>query len=502
MLREFSLKRIVGFFLIDWLGSLAMLFVAGSLRSLIGNLPAGIIQAIQKQGIIVGGASGIAPLLSSVPIPVYLLVVLIWPLVFTSLNVYDGRRNSTLQAELFNILTAIIVSAIMLAGALFLTFRETSRLMLLLFVILDIALLESGRLGLWLYRKSRNGKGKAGSRAVLVIGAGLVGQNVVKQLQRFSWADFDIVGYLDDNPVKQKQLVGGLPVLGRLEQAKQVVQEQRVQHAVVALPPQAYEQLVGICQELHKLGVAVHVVPDLFTLSFPNASLDGFGGIPVIHLGQAGIYGWQSASKRVFDMLVVIIGLALIWPLLGLIALLIRIDSKGPVFYRQVRIGKHGRLFTMFKFRSMEVNADTTFHQAHVTRLIKENLTPEQLHGEKNGSLKLDNDPRTTRIGRVIRKTSLDELPQLFNVLLGEMSLVGPRPPLLYEMDIYQEWHKRRLDVLPGITGLWQVKGRNRVSFDEMVRMDIEYIQHQSLWLDFKILLQTPWALIHTRGAG
>ena len=261
-------------------------------------------------------------------------------------------------------------------------------------------------------------------------------------------------------------------------------------------------KLVDICRSLQKLGVVVHVVPDLFALSFPNASLDGFGGIPLIHLGQAGVYGWQRVVKRVFDLVVVIIGLAISWPLLLLIALLIRFDSKGPVFYRQMRVGEHGRLFSMFKFRSMQVNADSSIHKAHVERLIVENLKPEQLTGCKQGSLKLDDDPRITRIGRIIRKFSLDEIPQLFNVLRGEMSLVGPRPPLTYEMDIYQEWHKRRLDVLPGITGLWQVKGRNRVSFDEMVRMDIEYIQHQSLWLDFKLLLQTPWAVIRTHGGG
>jgi exopolysaccharide biosynthesis polyprenyl glycosylphosphotransferase len=243
-------------------------------------------------------------------------------------------------------------------------------------------------------------------------------------------------------------------------------------------------------------------VPDLFALSFPNASLDGFGGIPVIHLGQAGIYGWQRACKRAFDVLVVLLSMVLIWPLLGFIALLIRLDSKGSVLYRQVRIGEHGKLFTMLKFRSMQVDADPTIHQVHVSRLITENLNPEQLNGGKQSSLKLETDPRITRVGRVIRKTSLDELPQLFNVLRGEMSLVGPRPPLPYELDVYQEWHKRRLDVLPGITGLWQVKGRNQVSFDEMVRMDLEYIERQSLWRDMIILLQTPLALIHTRGAG
>ena len=201
-------------------------------------------------------------------------------------------------------------------------------------------------------------------------------------------------------------------------------------------------------------------------------------------------------------LITVIISLLLFWPLFGLIALLIYIDSRGPILYRQMRIGEHGRLFSMLKFRSMYANSDPAIHRAHVQRLIVENLSPEQLNGHKNGSLKLAEDSRITRVGRIIRKTSLDELPQLINVFRGEMSLVGPRPPLVYELDVYREWHKKRLDVLPGVTGVWQVKGRNRVSFDEMVRMDLDYIEHQSLWLDFKILLQTPWAAIHTNGAG
>jgi lipopolysaccharide/colanic/teichoic acid biosynthesis glycosyltransferase len=154
----------------------------------------------------------------------------------------------------------------------------------------------------------------------------------------------------------------------------------------------------------------------------------------------------------------------------------------------------------MYKFRSMRANADASFHKNHVARLIKQNLSPEQVNS--NGSLKIQNDPRVTRFGRLIRTTSLDELPQLFNVLLGDMSLVGPRPPLPYEVELYQGWHKRRFEAQPGITGLWQVKGRNLVSFDEMVRMDLEYIERQSIWLDLAIILRTPLALISAKGAG
>jgi lipopolysaccharide/colanic/teichoic acid biosynthesis glycosyltransferase len=189
-------------------------------------------------------------------------------------------------------------------------------------------------------------------------------------------------------------------------------------------------------------------------------------------------------------------------PLMLLIAILIKLDSPGPVFYKQKRIGENRIPFLIYKFRSMRIDTDENFHKAHVTRLIRENISPQQLTGRKGGSLKIKKDPRITRVGHLIRKTSLDELPQLFNVLRGEMSLVGPRPPLPYEFEIYQEWHMHRLNAPPGITGLWQVKARNQVSFDEMVRMDLEYINNYSLWLDIKLIVQTPWALISTKGAG
>jgi lipopolysaccharide/colanic/teichoic acid biosynthesis glycosyltransferase len=170
------------------------------------------------------------------------------------------------------------------------------------------------------------------------------------------------------------------------------------------------------------------------------------------------------------------------------------------VIYRQERVGENGRPFTMLKFRSMYDNASTALHRAHVAQIIRGNAAPTAANGK--GSAKLRHDPRVTRVGRILRRTSLDELPQLWNVLRGEMSLVGPRPPLPYEVELYQEWHRQRLQALPGMTGLWQVQGRNRVRFDEMVRMDLEYIRRQSLWLDLVILLKTPWAMFNGRGAG
>ena len=201
------------------------------------------------------------------------------------------------------------------------------------------------------------------------------------------------------------------------------------------------------------------------------------------------------AMKRMIDIAGSLSAIVLLLPIFLVISLLVRLSSPGPIFFRQKRLGLHGREFEFLKFRTMFTNNDPSIHKEYVAKLI-------QGHHKSSGVYKIENDPRVTRIGNFLRKSSLDELPQFFNILKGEMSLVGPRPPIPYEMEQYQTWHKRRvLEVKPGLTGLWQVRGRSRTTFDEMVRMDIQYIREQSGWLDFKILLQTPRAIITGSGA-
>jgi exopolysaccharide biosynthesis polyprenyl glycosylphosphotransferase len=204
----------------------------------------------------------------------------------------------------------------------------------------------------------------------------------------------------------------------------------------------------------------------------------------------------SAALKRSIDILGSLAALVLLFPLFLVIAVLIKRTSEGPVFFRQRRVGQFGREFTFLKFRSMFVNNDPTIHKEYV-----QNLIHKKVDGS-SGAFKIKNDPRVTPIGRFIRKTSLDELPQFINVLKGEMSLVGPRPPISYELEKYSVWHRRRiLEAKPGITGEWQVHGRSRTSFDDMVRMDLRYIRNQSLWLDIKILLKTPFAVLNGDGA-
>jgi lipopolysaccharide/colanic/teichoic acid biosynthesis glycosyltransferase len=205
--------------------------------------------------------------------------------------------------------------------------------------------------------------------------------------------------------------------------------------------------------------------------------------------------------KRAMDITGSAFALILLVPLFGLIALAIKLTSEGPVLFSQERLGHNGKKFKFLKFRSMQKDCDSRIHQEYVSKFIAGQVSGQNGNGAAP-TFKIQSDPRVTAIGRILRKTSLDELPQLWNVLVGEMSLVGPRPPLIYEFKAYNVWHRRRvLGIKPGITGLWQVEGRSRIQFDEMVRLDLRYARGWSLWLDLKILLRTPGAVVLGNGA-
>lgn len=208
------------------------------------------------------------------------------------------------------------------------------------------------------------------------------------------------------------------------------------------------------------------------------------------------------AIKRTMDVVGSAMTLILLFPLMLAIAIVIKLTSKGPVLFRQKRVGQYGKPFTFFKFRSMRNKNDSSAHQAFVKQLITEKKGSSGLSEGESKVHKIQADPRITSVGRILRKSSLDELPQLFNVLVGDMSLVGPRPPIPYEVKHYDIWHRRRLlEVKPGLTGLWQVSGRSRIGFDDMVRLDLKYARTWTIWLDIKILLKTPWVVISGDGA-
>jgi len=277
-------------------------------------------------------------------------------------------------------------------------------------------------------------------------------------------------------------------ILGRIPQMESIIRRHPIDEIIVTIPTE--KQLVNeLLNKFRKYDITIRIVPEMFNLVSKTIEVDQSNSIPFITLIRTPMRGLAFFFKRTFDYVFSLIGLICLSPLFLILAVLIKMDSHGPVFYKQRRVGKNGEFFYMYKFRSMVVNADQ----------LKGKL--KSFNEVKGPAFKIKDDPRITRIGKFIRKYSLDELPQLLNVLKGEMSLIGPRPPLPNEVEQYTDWDWRRLEVVPGITGLWQVSGRSELTFEQWVNLDIYYIENWSLWMDLKILLKTIPVVIKGEGA-
>jgi len=420
-----------------------------------------------------------------VPLPLYPLVGLIWLGVFLSLSVYDPRRTYKAVDEFQNVIVATVFAVLVFAGFLYLSYRDVSRVLFLTFAALDLTALLAWRILARFSFRLLNGRAYP-PRRVLVVGAGEVGQRVAHMVREHAWTGLHLAGYLDDDPHQREN---GLPVLGSVDDARGVVSREKIDDVVVALPRRAYGRVNQLVAALHDLPVHVRVVPDYFSLALYRATVDDFGGLPMINLRDPALNDVQRMVKRLFDLTVGAVLTLLALPLMGAVALAIKLDSPGPVMFRQQRVGENGRLFVMYKFRSMVDGA--------------ENLQEQVNHVDEEGHLihKKPDDPRVTRVGRFIRRFSFDELPQLFNVLKGDMSLVGPRPELPWMVEEYEPWQRKRFSVPQGITGWWQVNGRSDKPMHLHTEDDLYYIQNCSLWLDVLILGRTVGVVLRGRGA-
>lgn len=426
--------------------------------------------------------------MARVPLQIYGLAALIWALIFMVLSLYNPNRVFRAIDEFQLVILATTLAALTLAGVLYLTYRDVPRFLFVYFSLIDAALLLGYRIVVRAFFRLRRSRHQGMTR-VLIIGADSLGREVARALEEYRYMGLETVGFLAEDSEKRGAMLEGLPVLGTLDQACDVVEDYNIEEVVIALKHHDRNRLANLIAELQKYPVRVKVVPDFFDLAFPRARVSIFAGIPMIGLREPAIDDFQRFVKRLFDLIVTTIVLLLIWPLLLLIAVLIKLDSPGPVMFKQLRAGENGKLFWMYKFRSMVVGAEELW--AEVTRLA----------GDGKIIHKIRNDPRVTRVGRWLRRMSLDELPQLFNVLKGDMTLVGPRPEMPWLVERYEPWQRKRFAVPPGMTSWWVISGRSDKPMHLHTEDDLYYIQNYSLLLDLQILWKTIGAVLKGKGA-
>ena len=378
------------------------------------------------------------------------------------------------------------MSTLLLAGIMYFTYREISRYQYIYSSVATTFLLLFYRLLLRVYYRTRGYGRVVNLQRILVVGAGELGLRVAKIILNQSRWGMRLIGFLDDDPEKQDwqpEDLEGTAVLGKVDQLLQMVEEYQINEIYMALPARAYRRLRNVVVSLQNEAVKINIIPDYFSLALIHARPDVFSGLPVIHLRAPVIEGMNRLIKRIFDVIVSLFLIFFLWPILLFIALWIRLDSPGPAFFLQQRVGENGVLFMMYKFRTMVLGAEA--QQAEITEYDKEG----------NIIHKHPDDPRLTKLGRFLRRSSLDELPQLFNVLKGEMSLVGPRPELPWLVEKYAPWQRKRFAVPQGITGWWQVNNRAGELMHMSTKDDLYYVYNYSILLDIKILFMTFSAL-------
>jgi exopolysaccharide biosynthesis polyprenyl glycosylphosphotransferase len=436
----------------------------------------------------------VGPLLETA---LFALSLPLWIVLGRMYGLYAGdeeHANHSAADDFFGVFNMLTVGAWgLFAGAYLIDFADPSFPKLGLFWLLAIALVTVAR-GLARAAGRRRGLARAAVRRTdayvqntLIVGAGHVGQRIARKLLQHPEYGVNIVGFVDDRPRERGEGLGGLTVLGRTEELAELVEVLGVERVIVAFSQAGHDETLELIRNLNDLGVQVDVVPRLFDVLGPQMRVHAAEGLPLLGLAPARLSNSSLFLKRALDLVCSGLALVLLAPLFAVLAVALRLDSPGPVLFRQVRMGRGNRTFTILKFRTMAADAD--MRKAEVAHLNKH-------LGADDRMFKAPDDPRVTRVGAFLRRYSLDELPQLVNVLRGEMSLVGPRPLILDEDRHVDGWARKRLDLKPGITGLWQVLGRDDIPFEEMVGLDYRYVTNWSLANDLKLVMQTIPVLV------
>lgn len=421
-----------------------------------------------------------------------LALALGWLIIFHRWVHSDPDRFTTLKAELIGVVKAASASALwLLAVSAAFSFGRVDKEAVLLFWVGSTGLVAASRVAARGFLKVARRSGY-NYRHLLVIGTNARALDMARRIERLPELGYKIVGFVSENPERARgpgQLLGH-PVVGGLAHVQSILERGPVDEMIICLPVREHvNELFGMIGLAQELGIVARLFPDEAGMKIlTRMRLERFEGDDVVTLFREQLV-LQLLGKRLMDVTISLVGLALLSPLWLVVAMAIKLTSPGPVFFVQKRVGMNKRTFNLYKFRSMCVDAEER----------RQALT--DLNEVDGPVFKMKSDPRVTPVGRIIRKTSIDELPQLINVLRGHMSLVGPRPPLPSEVDHYEWLFRKRLSIKPGITCLWQVSGRNQLSFREWMELDWRYVTNWSLWLDLKILLRTIPVVLGRRGA-
>ena len=423
---------------------------------------------------------------TSLSVVIYIVFPVIWVSIFAIYSVYDGKRNIRIVDEFASLTQATLVAAVSMAGILYFTYRDVSRVLFIIFVLSTFLVMLLWRLVARLYFRTVR-EGLARPQRVLIAGAGQVGREMQSKLFEHKDLNLRFIGFLDDDTEKRRKEPS--LILGSLADARTTIKNDQIDNLVIALPLRAYDRTNRLVNDLIDLPVKVWIIPDYFSIALHQAAVEDFAGIPMLDLRAPALDEYQRMLKRGFDLIMTILLLIPFLPVMILIGLLILIVDGWPVLFFQKRVGENGRLFNFIKFRTMQRDAEQ----------LKKDV--EFMDEEGNLIHKRPDDPRVTPLGRFLRRFSLDEFPQFFNVLGGNMSLVGPRPELPELVEKYQPWQRQRFAVPQGMTGWWQINGRSDKPMHLHTEDDLYYINHYSIWLDIEIGLRTIWIVLRGRGA-
>jgi exopolysaccharide biosynthesis polyprenyl glycosylphosphotransferase len=416
-------------------------------------------------------------------------LIIIFLMVMAANGGYTSRRGSSLVSEALRVINAALTSIIIIVSLTFgLRPFAFSRLLFFYDGVLIVFFLGLARAIRRQVEAQLRQRG-IGVERVLIVGAGEIGRAVMRTMVARPDLGYSVVGFVDDDPVRGKTDVGRFRALGGLDNVESLMRDERIDEIIITLPWTYHRKIAALVTACERKGIRPRVVPELFQFSLNRVDVDDLGGIPLIGVKEHTLPSTARLVKRIIDIVLAVIALALLWPVFALVAIAIKIDSPGPVLFSQIRVGQYGRRFIVYKFRSMRHDAE-------------EHLPTLSDYNEATGArFKIKDDPRRTRVGKWLRKFSIDEFPQLINVLKGEMSWVGPRPALPAEVEQYEMWQRQRLDAPQGLTGLPQVSGRSDLSFDEACLLDIYYIENWSLALDVTIMLRTVPQVLSGKGA-